>query len=64
MSVLASICAIQAYFMWNFITEQLQQMREQKALEAANRPKVKSEKKTVKKTKKEGMNFKLKILFI
>lgn len=53
LSVLASICAIQAYFMWNFITEQLQQMREQKALEAANRPKVKSEKKPVKKTKKE-----------
>lgn len=52
LSVLASICAIQAYFMWNFITEQLQQMREQKALDAASKPKSRKEK-TVKKTKKE-----------
>ncbi|XP_034252703.1 translocating chain-associated membrane protein 1 [Thrips palmi] len=53
LSVLASICAIQAYFMWNFITEQLQQMREQKALDASSKPKAKIDKKTVKKIKKE-----------
>ncbi|KAE8751052.1 hypothetical protein FOCC_FOCC002137 [Frankliniella occidentalis] len=53
LGVLASICAIQAYFMWHFITEQLQQMREQNALSAASRPKPKAEKKPIKKTKKE-----------
>lgn len=41
--------------MWHFITEQLQQMREQNALYAANRPKPKTEKKVAaKKSKKEG----------
>ena len=55
LSVLASICIIQAYFMWHFITEQLQQMREQNALYAASRPKPKTEKKIAsKKSKKEG----------
>jgi len=54
LSVLASICIIQAYFMWHFITEQLQQMREQNALYAASRPKPKTEKKVpAKKSKKE-----------
>lgn len=54
LSVLASICVIQAYFMWHFITEQLQQMREQNAVYANNKPKSKNEKKApAKKIKKE-----------
>lgn len=52
LAVLASICAIQAYFMWNFITEQLQQMREQNVLSATSRPKNKL-KTASKKVKKE-----------